>query len=90
MHENLFWYQNGGLLCMKIFFDTETAAFCVWKSFSTPKPFRFRHGNLFCNLVFKKRLGETASWVRMDEDIGKKRWRSTKDVPGMRRVSLHP
>ena len=29
VHENLFWYQNCGLLCMKIFFDTEMEIFCA-------------------------------------------------------------
>ena len=30
MHENLFWYRNGGLLCMKMFFDTQTFKVCVF------------------------------------------------------------
>ena len=47
VHENLFWYRNGGLLCTKIFFDTQMAAFCAWKSFLVPKRRPFVHENLF-------------------------------------------
>ena len=47
VHEKLFWYRNGGILCTKNFFDAKTAAFCAQKSFLMPKWRPFVHENLF-------------------------------------------
>ena len=59
VHENLFWVSNCGILCMKNFFESQTAAFCAWKSFLSLKLRHFVYEKLFwipnCGILYNEK-----------------------------------